>query len=302
MIKIGLVGAADARSRWFLAAARRRRAGVRIVGLSEPDPTVREEAARLLDLPAWQDHLSMLDAVAPNLVAVAQADPGRVVIDALRHNADVLVLPPLCGTAAELDSIVELAATTGRRVSAAVTYRGHPATRTAQELIKRLGRVELVSLLVDAASDEARTSILEAMDVFRVLTGAPIDRVTMITDGHPAREDDPAELRTGFGELILVGSADAAADAPAFEVRRRPDDAGHREVIQIVGDEGAVEWDTRTGTLRSALAGRDPVTVSCGAPDQAEWLLNNLIRRREPLISTEYSAALTRALLSAELS
>lgn len=304
MIRVGLVGAVDQRHRWFLAAAQRRRAGVRIVGLSEPDPTARSRTADLYDLPSWADHRELLAATKPSVVAIARPDAGPVVIDALRADADVLVAPPLCDLLDELDTIAELAAERGRRVTAVHTYRGHPAARTAAEVLHRIGQPKLVSLLLGGERDEAalRLSIMEALDVFGWLTGRTPMIEAVITDGHRARDDDPVELRDSYGELILLGGVseqtgtDRPADEPAFEVRQQPE-SPRREVIEINSDAGAIAWDVGTGMLRSVIDGQNPVTVSCGHPTEAEWVLNNLVRKREPVLSTGQSLELTRTLL-----
>ncbi|QDP98144.1 Gfo/Idh/MocA family oxidoreductase [Microlunatus elymi] len=307
MIRVGLIGVADPRHRWFLAAAVRRRAGVGIVGLSEPDPVARTEVGDRYDLPTWDDHQAMLQSVRPTLVAVTQPDPGPLVIDALQHGADVLVLPPIADSLAGLENVAAAADATGRRVIAAHTYRGHPATRTVQQLTGRLGRLDVVSLMISGRLDDhaRRAAIVEGLDVFRLLTGSTPSVITEIGDGDRLREEDPAELRTGFGELIMVAPADAAdaadEEAPVFEVRVRPDTDELQQTIQVVGEGGAVEWDTRTGLMHSAFdgtGGGEPITVSCGHPEPAEWVLNNLIRRRRPLFSTEESLELTRLLLS----
>ncbi|SDT42355.1 Gfo/Idh/MocA family protein [Microlunatus soli] len=316
MIRVGLIGAVDQRHRWFLAAAQRRRAGVRIVGLSEPDPAARRRTAELYDLPSWSDHRDLLDAAAPSLVAIAGPGSGPIVIDALQHNVDVLVAPPLCDSLEELDTIARLAADLGHRVSTSYTYRGHPAAGTAVELLGRIGRPQLVSLLLGGEHDgtASRLSIMEAFDLFGRLTGGRPAGLTTVTDGHPAAVDDPAEIRAAYGELILVGSAtndrdgspsdavgaEAVADEATFEVRRRPG-AVPSEVIEISGPAGMIEWEVGSGRLRSILDGQDPVTLSCGPATEAEWVLNNLIRRREPMIDTEHSLALSRLLLAAGL-
>lgn len=310
MIRVGLIGAADPRHRWFLAAAERRRAGIRIADFSEPDAALRQELAWRYSLPGQPDHRALLAMSAPSLVAVAQrSDAGQAVIDALRHGADVVAAPPVCDTLSGLETIAGLVES-GRRVTAAHTYRGHPASRLAKELIDsdRLGRVELVALL--AASDrdqrELRRAVLEGLDLFLWLTGATSGAISAVTARHPARREDLPETRAAFGELTMIATATnptGQADV-IFEVRKRPNAAETpEEVIQIVGTTGAMEWDVRTGLLRSALDGADPVAVSCGRLDQtAEWVLNNLLRRSRPVISTAHSLATTRMLLLAERS
>lgn len=308
MIRIGLIGAADPRHQWFLAAAERRRAGVQIADFSEPAAALRKELAWRYELPGRPDHRALLAAAVPSLVAVAQeSGAGPAVLNALGHNADVLVAPPVCDTLAELEAIAKLVPESGRRLTAAHTYRGHPASRLAKELIDtgRLGRVEVVALLAAADGDEPelRRATLEGLDLFLWLTGASSGTISAVTDRHPARTEDPRQIGAAFGELTMIATAPNPTAEVRFEVRSRSNAAEAPQVIQIVGSAGEVEWNVRTGLLRSDLDGADPVSISCGRFDQpAEWVLNNLIRRSQPVISTEHSLATTRMLLLAERS
>lgn len=308
MIRMGLIGAADPRHGWFLAATQRRRAGVRVVDFSEPDEALREDLAWRYDLPGQPDHRALLAVSEPSLVAVAQqSDPGDVVVDALRHNVDVVVAPPVCDTLSRLETIAGLARESGRRVTAAHTYRGHPASRLAKELVDndRLGRVELVAVLAsDGDERRLRSVALEGLDLFLWLTGATTGSISAVTDRHPARRAESTEIPAALGALTMLATATSPTGQDAtFEVRTRPNTAETPEVIQIVGSAGAVEWEIRSGLLRSALDGADPVTIGCGRFEQpAEWVLNNLIRRERPVISTEHSLATTRLLLLAERS
>lgn len=305
MIFLGLVGVADPRHQWFLAARARRRAGVRVVGFAEPDPVLREQAAEQHDLPGFADPQSLIESVAPTMLALACPDPGPVLIDGLQRGLDLLVLPPVCATAEQTDRIAELCSS-GRRVTAVHDYRGHPAARTAQELLTagRLGDLELVSVIIDGDCDDdrRRSVIADGLDLLEWLTGERAETVTAIGDGHPLRAEDPAEAQQTWGELILVaGHGDPAAGGVGLEIRLRgPGAERPAETVQLVGNRGAVEWDVRTGRLRSALDGRDPVTVDCGRFDPAEWVLTRLIRRSRPDISTESSLAATRLVLQAE--
>ena len=294
MITVGLIGAADPRHDWFLAALHRRRAGVRIVGLSEPDPDVREVFGQQYELPTWADHGDLLAAAKPSLVAVTRPDAGPAVIDALRTGADVLVVPPVCGNVAELDEIADLARSTGQRVTAVHTFRGHPAARTAKELVDsgKIGRPDLISLIIgpDCGGDELRQVVGEAVDLLGWLTGA--------TPAAPADSaDDPED--EAFGQLILaVDGHTPEGDRAILEVRRSDLATGAR-IVQVAGDAGAIEWDAGSGLLRSSIEGREPATVSCGTfADPAEWVLTNLLRKPRPVISTEQSLATARTLLA----
>ena len=296
MITVGLIGAADPRHDWFLAALQRRRAGVRILGLSDPDPALREEFGHQYELRTWADHGELLAVARPSLVAVAQPDAGRTVIDSLRAGADVLVMPPICTTVAELDEITELVGSTGRRVTAVHPYRGHPAVRTAKELVDsgKLGRPDLISLIIgpDCTGDEFDQAVIEVVHLFGWLTG--------VTSGAPgAGADDPQEA-AAFGELIMRFDGVAAnGRAATLEVRRSELATGAR-IVQVAGDAGAVEWEAGSGLLRSSVDGREPTTVACGPfADPAEWVLTHLLRKPRPLITTDQSLTTARLALSA---
>lgn len=296
MITVGLIGAADPRHGWFLAALHRRRAGVRIVGLSDPDPALRQAFSHQYDLPTWADHGELLTVAKPSLIAMAQPHAGGTVIDSLRAGTDVLVMPPICGTVAELDEISELVRSTGRRVTAVHTLCGHPAARTAKELVDsgRLGRPDLVSLIVgpDCIGDELKQAVAEAVQLFGWLTGT--------TSGSSGAGADDPEEAAAFGRLIVTIEGLAAdGRAATLEVRRSELATGAR-IIQVAGNAGAVEWDAATGLLRSSIDGREPATVACGPfADPAEWVLTNLLRKPRPVISTEQSLATARLALSA---
>lgn len=309
MIRMGLVGVADPRHRWFLAAALRRRAGICLVDVSEPDAGLRTGLAEQYDLTGRPDHRTLLAESAPSLLAVAQpSGSGPVVLDALAHGTDVVVAPPVCDNLSELDAITDLVAGSGHRVTAAHIDRGHPASRVVKELVDtgRLGDIDVVALvLADELDDVARRrAVLDGLDLYLWLTGVTGGTVCAVTAGHPARSEDPAELRDAYGELTMVVTAPARSGPGevVFEVRRRPGAGATPEVLQVGGSTGAVEWDVRTGLLRSAVNDTEPRTVACGTLEPAEWVLTNLLRRSRPAVSTEESLATTRIWLSAEQS
>jgi len=280
----------------------RRRAGVRIAGISDPGPQAREATAELFGLTSWSDHRELLEAANPTLVAIAAPDSGQIVIDALRHGADVLVAPPVCQSAEELDTIARIADETGRQVVAAHTYRGHPAARTAVELLGQLGTIELVSLSIPGGADHAHAarSIVDTYDVFTVLLGTTADAAELAVDAHPDPADDVTEVSEALGALLLTATV-GGPEGPVLEVRRQPESSTAREIIQVIGENGAVEWDVRDGMMRSAFGDRDPLTLSCGSfVHPEEWVLNNLIRRTPPVISTAHSLAAMRLLLTLE--
>ena len=291
-VSLALIGVTDPRHRWFTAAAERRRAGVQVVGFSEADADARAAFGLRTDAAPFADHRSLLAATGPDLVAVVGgADPATVALDVVRAGADVLLTPPLGVPAAELDSLLDAAQAAGRRVVPVHTYRSHPASRLAKELIGsgQLGRLELVCVILPAAGDGAVAAevVVEVLDLFGWLTDDYAELVVGTDDADPT-DADPTD--TDFGELIMVVGSRGPAGV-ALEIRRS--DATTAPVLQVVGDSGAVEWDVQTGTFRSALGDNPPVTVLAGRPaGQADWVLNHLIRptRGEPTTRDPWQA------------
>ena len=138
-----------------------------------------------------------------------------------------------------------------------------------------------------------------------LVTGSTSGSVTAVGDDHPERAADPPDFAAAYGKLITVArlTDPTGGEEVVCEIRRRPAATPSPVVVQIGGATGAVEWDVRTGLMRSVLQDGEPRVVSCGRLDQpGEWLLNQLLRRRAPAISMAASVATTRMLLLAELS
>lgn len=286
-IALALIGVTEPRHRWFLAAAERRRAGVRVVGFSEADADARASCELRTGLAGYADPLSLMQAIAPELVAITGGpDPAAVALEIVRAGVDVLLTPTAAISPTALDALLDAARTSGRRVSPVHTYRSHPASRLAKELLVsgRLGRLELVSLVLPSAvvGEAAAEVVVEVLDLFGWLTDEHAELVTRAV--HP----DPAD--TDFGELIMVVEPNDTTEV-VIEIRRGGD--AKAPVLQVVGDQGAVEWDIQTGLFRSALADKPPVTVSAGRPaGQPDWVLNHLIRaaRLEPTTADPWQA------------
>jgi predicted dehydrogenase len=305
MIRLGLAGLADRRYQWFLAPLHRRRAGIRLVGASEPDADLRSSAP-VGDLPIHPDHLQLLEQARPDLLAVTRF-PGadRVIIDALGHGVDVVAVPPLADDLVQLDAIAEAAAASGRRCLTTHTLRGQPGALVAQQLLLdgRLGTLEVVTLIVpdDCHPEQRRSLITDVLDLFCWLAGVHSGTITAIGDGHPARTDDPPEFTAGYGTLIMMVHSTSPLDGAGIvcEVRSRPGAAEWPVTVQVGGSTGAVEWDVGSGMLRSVVTGTEPRLISAGRIDHPEWVLNNLLRKRTPAGSTAHSLATTRMLLLA---
>lgn len=298
MIDFALVGVADGRHRLFLHPVERRRAGVHVVGYSEPDETARAEFAVLHETPAFTDHRELLDAAKPTMIAVASpaAATFGIVRDALAAGTDVIVAPPLTAALTELDQLAEAATAAGRRLDVVHTYRNHPAARLARELYDqgRLGRLrEVVLEVAGEVSDEAVAgATLEVLELFRGFTGATAGTVTAGV-GQPLGDAE---------EQVTLSVRGSGPDGDVVcEVVRHPPAAGTTLVVQLIGDQGAVAWEVGNGRFRSMIDDRPSAVIACGLPaDEPQWVLTDLIRRPVPSTVGEQLLSTRISLLAAE--
>jgi len=287
MIDLGLAGVAGDRHRLFLEPFRRRRAGVRVVGFSEPDATARDDFAVLHPAPAFADHREMLTRAGPTMIAIADAGEATGVIarDALAAGADVIIAPPLVVPPGRLDDLAALATRYGRRLTMAYGHRNHPAARLARELVGqgRLGQVRRLVLDVSAAVPDERTTVAaaEVLDLFRRLTGVTGGTVS---GSVGVRADGDAEQEvvmtvTGTGPSGEVSCAVVRQTGPVD--REAPAESPY--LIRLAGESGEVAWEVTTGRFRSVIEEVVSPVISAGLPgDPAPWVLTDLIRRPEP--------------------
>ncbi|GAB3743097.1 Gfo/Idh/MocA family protein [Microlunatus parietis] len=303
MIDFALVGVADERHRLFVHPVERRRAGVHVVGYSEPDETARAEFAVLHETPAFAGHRELLDGAKPTMIAVASPVEvtAEVVRDALAAGVDVIVAPPLTGSLAEVDRLAEAATAGGRRLAVVHTYRNHPAFRLARELFDqgRLGRIREVVLeaAAEVADDALAAATREVLELFRWFTGVTEGTVTGgVGAGTTVRQTGETE------ELVIMSVRGSGPDGDALaEVIRHPSAAGDTVVVQLIGDEGAVAWEVGNGRFRSMIGDRPSAVIACGLPaDEAQWVLTDLIRRPAPSTVAEQLLSTRISLLADE--
>ncbi|MFC7620226.1 Gfo/Idh/MocA family protein [Microlunatus sp. GCM10028923] len=331
MIDFALVGVADQRHRLFIHPVERRRAGVHVVGYSEPDETARAEFAVLHETPAFADHRELLEQARPSMIAVASpaAATFEVVRDALAAGVDVIVAPPLTGSLAELDQLADAATSAGLRLAVVHTYRNHPAVRLARELVDqgRLGRVREVVLEVagEVSDADLAGASRETLELYRWFTGASEGTVTGgAAAGEPGRSvAEPAQPVGGAAPSVngFVQAADGSVQTvgepeeqvimtvrgtgpdgdSGCEVVRHPGTAGTALVVQLIGDEGAAAWEVRNGGFRSITGDRPSPVIACGLPaDEPQWVLTDLVRRPAPSTVAEQLLSTRISLLVAE--
>jgi predicted dehydrogenase len=71
LVRVGLAGLRHGHIQLVIDEVRRRSGEAILVGLAEPDPVTRQRYASELALPAYQDHLVLLEREEPDVVAVA---------------------------------------------------------------------------------------------------------------------------------------------------------------------------------------------------------------------------------------
>lgn len=302
MIKFALVGVADERHRLFVEPVRRRRAGVRVVGFSEPDEAARSDFAVLHPIPGFASHHELLEAARPSMVAIASPadDTLGVIRDAVAGGIDVIVAPPVATSMAGLAELVGMATDSGRRIVVVHTYRNHPAARLARELIDqgRLGAIQQVVLEAaeSVSEDQLATATREALDLFHWFTGATAGSVASPTTAEGLRQVDGLDE-----QVIMAVHGQGLAGEAVFEVVRNRGAARTPLEVQVAGDHGAVGWSVANGTFRSMIDDGPITVVAAGLPgDQAQWVLTDLVRRRISITASEALLTTRLCLLAVE--
>jgi len=313
MINYAVVGLSDPRHRALLAPFTRRRAGIRPVAVADARAEADRDALEARDriasdagVPGFAEPATMLAEAMPSLVGVAVPTGAHdVVVDALDAGAAVLALPPLAGTAAELDDLTARV-DAGAAITAVHTWRGHQTSTVAAELLGRghLGALSGVALtLADGLTEqEVAAATYEVVDLFLVLSGARHGQVRVpvnepAVDGEVMKLEVIAELEDGQSVRLEVWqSADSAV---ASSAPGGPPPTAY--AVQVIGTGGTVEWDVRSGRLVSAIADREPVMLSCGVPDrEADWVLATLVRATDRPLTGPEALVSTRILLQAK--
>lgn len=286
MIDFALIGVADDRHHLFVHPVERRRAGVHVVGFSEPDASARSDFALLHPIPAFDDHRELLATARPSMVAITSpiSDTPGMIIDALAAGVDVIIAPPVTTSTTDVSTLLDAVADSGRRLAVVHTWRNHPAARLARELIdqSRLGRVE--GILLDAAesvSDEdLAAATREVLDLYRWFTGVTAGSVTAPPPAPPAEGEE--------GQLIMTVRGSGPDGDAACEVVRHRGPAETPLLVQVIGDSGAVAWEVGSGRFRSMIGEKVSPVIAAGLPgDPAQWVLTDLVRRPRPTTAAE---------------
>lgn len=162
--------------------------GAELVAVADADEATAQRAARRFGIPAYVDHVHLLDAVKPQavVVAVPTALHRQVVLDALARGAHVLVEKPIASTVEEGRELMVAAQEAGLLLAVGHIERYNPAIvelhkrltsgdlgRVFKMHARRLGpfppRVRDVGVVVDLAPHD--------VDIMRWLSGSEVERV-----------------------------------------------------------------------------------------------------------------------------
>jgi predicted dehydrogenase len=145
-MRLALAGLQHPHVEYAIAATAR--PDVQLVGLAEPEEGLRRRYAERLGVPTYRDHGELLDAEAPDVVAVfgVYADRAAVVVDALDGGAHVLADKPLCTTFEQLRSVEAAWRRNDRVLSVLFEKRSAGVTRALAGVLAagELGELALV--------------------------------------------------------------------------------------------------------------------------------------------------------------
>jgi len=318
MIRLAVAGMAHPHVEYVLSELTHR-PNVRLVGVSEPDPSASQRYASGLGVPTYASHKDLFDAHDLDVVAVcgeygARAD---LVVAALQRGAQVLADKPLCTTLADLDRIAEAASAADRTVSVMFEKRGHPVTLAARRLVAEglLGDLALIastgphklnytsrpSWFFDRARYGGILGDLAVHDIDLVLAlsgasaGSVVGRAGNLSlSEHPDFSDSGAVLLGADG---ITATIEAHWLWPAASAHH-----GHYR-MRLTGTSGTAELDWTMGTLDVVTRDRDIYSPPLGRPVRpAEEFLTSLVDGRRPEVGTTESLTATRVALLAQLS
>jgi predicted dehydrogenase len=287
-VRLGVVGAGLIAQLAHLPALRELDDRFTVAALAEPDPRVREIAARRHGIPAaYADHAALLERERLDAVLVCSPNGthARVVLDALAAGLHVLVEKPLCLDPADAREIVARAR--GRVVQVGYMKRFDPGGERLLEHRPRelrlaasatvdpgIGeRLRPAGLVSGAAGDDAAAQVASALGTddprhvapfSEVCLGALVHDVNLLLAAHP-------------GPWRLTDAA--AADAEVFGAWRGEDGArwtaawlrvpaaeAFREELALYGRDGVVRLRFPAPYLGSA-----PATLTVDGAPQRRW-------------------------------
>lgn len=316
-VRLGVAGVAHPHINSILSQARQR-ADVTVVGIAEPEPTLRAEYTERYHAPGFADHTEMLDAAAVDAVAVGDVfgHRGKVVADALRAGAHVLADKPLCTSRSDLDTIHRQWLRGDRLLSVAFEKRFAGPTVAALELVGagELGSIVLVTstgphkLLRPQRPDWMFRSatyggvlndlVVHDIDLLLQFTGRHRGRVTGYTSNN-ASLDTPEFEDSGLAVVEVDGGPVASMDAHWFNPDAAPYHGDYK--MRLVGTEGTADLFWKDNLLVVATHQRPPTEVPLPVPQgPAENFFDALTDGSDLVVTPADALAATSVALAAQ--
>lgn len=310
MIRLAIAGLRHPHIDTIIAEAQIRE-DVTLVGIAEPDPTIRAGYADRLDVPAVADYRDLLDRADVVGIGAINSERAAIACAALDAGAHVIADKPLATTLSDVDAIEAAWRRSGRLLSVAYEKRFYPPTLAAEAI-----RPELGDLVIVAASAPHKLSRQRRPDwMFRHRTYGGIlndlavhdlDLFLHFTNATKGTVDAVAGNRgnTDRPEFQDYGVATVQAhDGPVgtFEAHWMSPEAAeyHGDYrMRLVGTNGTAELLWKDDRLEVATHERPPRVVSLPPGRRAaEDFFDALVDNRAPAISPNAALAATRLAL-----
>jgi len=175
--------------------------GVRLIGVSDADPSALEKSAKAHRVPGFADFRDLL-ALKPDAVSIAVPTSlhEKTALAAIRAGCHVLLEKPIAGSSSSARRIIRAAAQKKVKLMIGHTERFNPAVAEVKKALRgekiisfditRVGplppRIKDVGIIIDLA--------IHDIDLLRHLTGAEIDKVVSLHRSVSGPHEDTAMI------------------------------------------------------------------------------------------------------------
>ncbi|HTV97688.1 MAG TPA: Gfo/Idh/MocA family oxidoreductase [Steroidobacteraceae bacterium] len=237
----------------FHAQKYQQAAGSQLVGIADPSPQARRDAAAELNVAAHEDHRELLGRV--DAVSIVTPTPLHYAIarDFLEAGAHVLVEKPMTATIAEAEQLIEAARRANRILQVGHLERFNAAVQAVQPMLTVPRFIESARLAPFKLRGTDVNVVLDLMihdiDLILSIVGAPVTAVDAIGASVFSQQIDIANARLRFANGCV---ANATASRVSMKTERRlrlfQDDAYvsmdlHQKVLTVIRKSGATGAD-----------------------------------------------------------
>jgi predicted dehydrogenase len=249
-----------------------------VTAVADPDPAMRETAARLADAEAFADHRALLNAGLADALIIASPNHTHhdVLTDVMATDLPILVEKPLCATVDDAGAITRLAADRRAPIWVAMEYRYMPAIARLIDEVRdgRVGKLKMLSIRehrfpflekVGHWNRFARTSggtLVEKcchfFDLMRLIVGAEPTRIY----ASGAQDVNHLDERIGGETPDMIDNAYVVVDfsngvRAMLDLCMFAEASRDQEEVSAVGDLGKIECGIPSSTI--TIGERQPV-------------------------------------------